>query len=179
MSFSIEGTIRRPNTTPKWCLDEWLFYSWAFFYWQLAQTNERRSACFTGELAREGCNLGLFNVIVYFTLQSDCQTNTLICTHPVHCDVYRGAPREHERLPVNMFHLLFFSPVPRLLSISFLLFLFFIGRPRVSPQLLARLFLRVLFLTSFIFIERRWVGGTRSRTCRMKTILDRSMEDLR
>lgn len=133
MSFSIEGTIRRPNTTPKWCLDEWLFYSWAFFYWQLAQTNERRSACFTGELAREGCNLGLFNVIVYFTLQSDCQTNTLICTHPVHCDVYRGAPREHERLPVNMFHLLFFSPVPRLLSISFLLFLFFIGRPRVSP----------------------------------------------
>lgn len=58
-------------------------YSWAFFYCQRAQTRGARgSARFTGR----GMQLGPFNVTVYFTLQSACQTNTLICTHPVHCE---------------------------------------------------------------------------------------------
>lgn len=78
-------------------------YSWAFSI-ATGHKRARGSQRFHGRslcaLAR-GMQLGPFNV-TYFTPQSACQTNTLICTHPVHCDpcVSRGAPRERG-LPAN------------------------------------------------------------------------------
>lgn len=89
-----------------------------------------------------------FNVIVYFTRQSACQTNTLICTHPVHCGAYRGAPREHRRLPVNTFHLLFSS------------LLFF---PFLSPFLSLLFFFPSLLLLSVLFPSRLFLCAFHSR----------------
>lgn len=116
-------------------------------------TNERaRISAFHRRARARGMQLGPFNVIVYFSLQSGCQTNTLICTHPVHCDAYRGAPREQYRLPVNNSYVLFFSTrllIP-LLSILY----------RSTPcTYRLRLFLRVLFLIPFRFVKRRWWVG--------------------
>lgn len=130
------------------------------FYCQRAQTSERASetgadqAVFHTARARDATRSGSFNVIVYFTPQSDCQTNTLICTHPVHCE---GVSRGTQGARTTSGEYVSSTPPPASLFSARVLYR---SKGRVSPPLPSR---SVSCLFDFIFFSspfhRVEVGG--------------------
>lgn len=187
--MSLTDPVAR-SATPGRSLDEWRSIRGAFFYCQRAQTGTvtARAGVQAGgagpgehEERHGGWKLGTFNVTVYFTPQSGHETNTLICTHPVHCDgsIERRAPRDRARLPAERRLLSPFSRVPGPSPFHLSRFSF-IGRDSARTPPLPSLLLAFHFC-SFYFLAGRAKtaeAGRRSCTCRMKTILDRALRDL-
>ena len=114
-----------------------------FFYWRPGTNADHRVSQRALALARGMQRWALFNVIVYFIPQSGSQTNTLICTHPVHCDAciagHPGSTNDFRWIRSLLFSLSFFLSflLPLFLSFFlslFLLVLIFLYRPRVSSS---------------------------------------------